>query len=45
LVRSFNGSIDELAIWDRVLTESEIKAEMKLGQPDFMWARQQPLAQ
>ena len=41
-VRSFNGRIDELAIWNRALRESEIKTEMRRGQPSFLWARPEP---
>jgi hypothetical protein len=40
-VRSFNGRIDELAIWNRVLSDSQIQTEMKRGQPSFVWARQE----
>lgn len=36
-VRSFNGRIDELAIWSRSLSEVEISAEMRRGQPNFLW--------
>jgi hypothetical protein len=36
-VRSFNGRIDELAIWNRALSEAEISAEMRRGQPSFLW--------
>ncbi|MFT5469020.1 MAG: hypothetical protein ACI8UO_004134 [Verrucomicrobiales bacterium] len=31
--RSFNGKIDELAIWSRALSEAEIEAELDLGRP------------
>ncbi|MBI1373593.1 MAG: LamG domain-containing protein [Phycisphaera sp.] len=37
-VRSFNGRIDEVAIWDRALSEAEIQAEMRRGQPTLLWA-------
>jgi hypothetical protein len=36
-VRAFRGRIDELAIWNRPLSESEIKEIMKTGQPAPLW--------
>ena len=38
-VRSLNGRIDELTIWDRALTEAEIEAEMERGQPSLLWSK------
>jgi len=38
-VRSLNGRIDELAIWNRALTEAEIQAEMERGQPSLLWSK------
>jgi len=41
-VRSFNGRIDELAIWDRALSADEVRAEMERGWPGSMWRRPTP---
>ena len=36
--RQLKGRIDELAIWRRVLTESEIQHLTETGRPDAMWS-------
>ena len=38
-VRSLNGRIDELAIWNRALSEAEIQAEMGRGRPSLLWSK------
>ena len=38
-VRSLNGRIDELAIWNRALTTTEIEAEMQRGRPSLLWSK------
>ena len=37
-VRALRGRIDELAVWNRPLSEKEIKAIMKIGQPAPLWS-------
>ncbi|MEQ1830209.1 MAG: LamG-like jellyroll fold domain-containing protein, partial [Pirellula sp.] len=36
-VRAFRGKIDELAIWNRSLNESEIHALVESGRPSLHW--------
>ena len=37
-VRAFRGRIDELAVWNRALSETEIKEIVKTGQPTPLWS-------
>lgn len=37
-VRAFRGRIDELAVWNRPLSEKEIQEMMKIGQPTPLWS-------
>ncbi len=37
-VRALRGRIDELAVWNRPLSEKEIKEIMKIGQPAPLWS-------
>lgn len=37
-VRAFRGRIDELAVWNRPLSETEIKEILKTGQPTPLWS-------
>jgi hypothetical protein len=34
--RALKGRIDEVAIWDRSLTEQEIKAHFEVGRPSLL---------
>ncbi len=41
-VRSLQGRIDELAIWERALSEEEVKQLMEKGRPNFFWSPENP---
>ncbi|MSQ96924.1 MAG: hypothetical protein EXR98_20545 [Gemmataceae bacterium] len=38
--RSFRGRIDELAIWNRVLTQQEITQMVDAGRPGMLWSKE-----
>jgi hypothetical protein len=40
--RCLRGAMDELAIWNRALSESEVAALTESGRPSFVWARENP---
>ena len=37
-VRAFNGRMDELAIWNRALSQKELEIQVERGRPDFLWS-------
>ena len=39
-VRAFNGRMDELAIWNRALSQKELETQVERGRPDFLWSGQ-----
>jgi hypothetical protein len=38
--RAFRGRIDELAIWNRVLTQQEITQMVDAGRPGVLWSKE-----
>ena len=40
--REFRGRIDELTVWNRVLSESEIDELVERGRPSLLWDRETP---
>jgi len=38
--RAFRGRIDELAIWNRALSQSEIRSQIASGQPNLIWSKE-----
>ncbi len=38
--RAFRGRIDELAIWNRVLTQQEITQMVDAGRPGMLWSKE-----
>ena len=37
-VRAFSGRMDELAIWNRALSQKELQIQVERGRPDFLWS-------
>jgi len=40
--RAMRGKIDEIAIWDRALTQTEVRALTEKGRPSLLWSRDNP---
>ena len=37
-VRAFSGRMDELAIWNRALSQKELQIQVERGRPDYLWS-------
>jgi hypothetical protein len=40
--RALRGLVDELAIWNRALSESEVAALTEAGRPSLLWSPENP---
>jgi hypothetical protein len=40
--RALRGLIDELAVWNRALSTSELVALAETGRPSLLWSRENP---
>ena len=37
-VRALSGRMDELAIWNRALSQKELETQVERGRPDYLWS-------
>ena len=37
-VRAFSGRMDEMAIWNRALSQKELQIQVERGRPDYLWS-------
>jgi hypothetical protein len=40
--RSLSGLVDELAVWSRALSETEMASLTESGRPSLVWTRENP---